>query len=186
MLDGPVSGGARGADAGTLAVMVSGAKAAFDAVQPVLAAISSNVDYCGARVGDAQALKLINNAMNAGCRLATMEIVAMGRKMGLSLQTMIDVLNLGSGRNRMSKMLFLAMLAWKPRADFALSLMLKDVTRATELGMQCGAPMLIANIVRSLLQVGVNTLGEAAKIDDMVQLIESMAGTQLLEPRPVA
>ena len=59
--------------------------------------------------------------------------------------------------------------------------MLKDVNLAVELGVKCRAPMLVTNVVRALLQVGINTLGEAAQIDEIVQLIETMAATRIIE-----
>ena len=181
MLDAPVSGGIRGAEAGTIAIMASGPKAAYEQVLSILNSISPNVDYCGNRIGNAQALKSINNAMNAGCRLATLEVVAMGKKMGLSLETMTEVLNKGSGRNRTSQIRLPAMLQGKRSSDFAMALMLKDVNLAVELGVKCRAPMLVTNVVRALLQVGINTLGEAAQIDEIVQLIETMAATRIIE-----
>jgi 3-hydroxyisobutyrate dehydrogenase len=70
-----------------------------------------NVLRCGNRVGDGQAMKLVNNLLSAGARLATLEIVAMGRKMGLPLASMTDVVNKGSGRNRTSKVMLQNMVA---------------------------------------------------------------------------
>lgn len=185
MLDAPVSGGVAGARAGTIAIMVSGPPEIFQKALPALHAISPNVDHCGARVGDAQALKLVNNVLSAGCRLATLEVVAMGRKMGLSLASMTDVINKGSGRNRTSMVMLPNLVGGKPSSSsFAMSLMLKDMNQAVQLGMQCGVPTTITNVVRGLLQIGVSTLGDQAQLEDVLGLIESMARTRIADDEP--
>jgi 3-hydroxyisobutyrate dehydrogenase len=182
LIDAPVSGGISGAAAGTIAIMVSGPDEACQRALPVLTAISQNVFRCSARVGDAQALKLVNNMLWAGSRMAMLEIVAMGRKMGLSLASVTHVLNKGSGRNRTSQVVLQNMVDGKPStARFALTLMLKDANQAVELGMQCGAPTPISNVARGLLQVGVSTLGDQAQLDDTIGLIESMARTRIAD-----
>lgn len=183
MLDAPVSGSPSTVTAGNSTVMVSGPYDLFERVAPIFSAITSNVIHCGARLGDAQAMKLVNNTMNAGCRLATLEVVAMGKKMGLSLDAMTDVVNKGSGRNSTSKTMLPALIEGRQSTQFALSLMLKDLNQGVALGMRCGAPMPIASVVRGLLQVGVNTLGESAQLEDVVGLIESMADVHIKEPQ---
>ena len=51
MLDSPVSGGPRGARAGTLATMVAGEHAAFERVKPMLQTLARNVFYVGDKPG---------------------------------------------------------------------------------------------------------------------------------------
>jgi 3-hydroxyisobutyrate dehydrogenase len=182
LIDAPVSGGISGAAAGTIAIMVSGPDEACERALPVLNSISNNVFRCGSRVGDAQALKLANNMLFAGSRLATLEIVALGKKMGLSLASMTQVLNIGAGRNRTSQVVLQNMVDGKPStAKFALTLMLKDANQAMELGMRYGVPTPISNVVRGILQIGVSTLGSQAQLDDTVGLVEAMAHTQIAD-----
>ena len=64
-LDSPVSGGVRGAEAGTLALMVSGAKAFYEDMLPVFAAIGKNPFYLGEAPGLGQTMKLTNNYLSA-------------------------------------------------------------------------------------------------------------------------
>jgi 3-hydroxyisobutyrate dehydrogenase len=182
VIDAPVSGGVSGAVAGTITIMVSGAEDSFQKVLPVLNAISSNVVRCGNRVGDAQAMKLVNNLLSAGARVATLEIVAMGKKMGLPLASMTDVINKGSGRNRTSKVVLPNLSDGKPAtSNFTMSMMLKDMNQAVQLGMNCGVPTTITNIVRGLLQIGVSGLGEKAQLEQVTDVIESMAKTRLVD-----
>jgi 3-hydroxyisobutyrate dehydrogenase len=182
LIDAPVSGGISGAAAGTIAIMVSGPDEACERALPVLNAISHNVFRCGERVGHAQALKLANNMLFAGSRLATLEIVALGKKMGLSLASITQVLNRGAGRNRTSQVVLQNMVDGKPStAKFALTLMLKDANQAMELGMRYRVPTPISNVVRGLLQIGVSTLGSQAQLDDTIGLVEAMAHTSIAD-----
>lgn len=183
MIDAPVSGSVSAAVAGTITIMASGPDDAYERALPLLMAISPNVFRCGSRVGDGQAMKLVNNMMSAGCQLATVEVVAMGRKMGLSLKELTHVINKNSGRNRTTKIMLQTLVDGKSSASsFAMSLMLKEMNQAIALGMKCDAPMFITSIVRALLQIGVNTLGETAQLEEILGLIGSMAGTKITSP----
>ena len=81
-LDSPVSGGVGGAEKGTLAVMVSGPRADFEAVKPALDVIGK-VFFIGEKPGSAQTMKLANNLLSATAVVATSEAVVMGVKSGL-------------------------------------------------------------------------------------------------------
>jgi 3-hydroxyisobutyrate dehydrogenase-like beta-hydroxyacid dehydrogenase len=75
-LDCPVSGGVSGAEKGTLAVMVSGPRADFEALKPVLDVIGK-VFFIGTKPGSAQTMKLANNFLSATAMVATSEAVVM-------------------------------------------------------------------------------------------------------------
>jgi 3-hydroxyisobutyrate dehydrogenase len=179
LIDAPVAGGTAAAQAGQVAIMRSGAQEACDRADPILRTISANVFRCGDGVGDGQAMKLVNNVMNGALRLATLEVVAMGRKMGLSLATLIDLLNKSTARNRITVHMLPAVNEGRSATNFALPLMVKDVQQAIALGKKAGAPMPIGSITLALLQIGVNTLGEQAKLEEVVDLVQSQAGTRL-------
>ncbi|MBB3181042.1 3-hydroxyisobutyrate dehydrogenase [Variovorax sp. Sphag1AA] len=183
MMDAPVSGGVVGAASGTITIMASGTQADHDRALPVLKAISSNVFRCGARVGDGQAMKLVNNLLSAGCRLAALEVVALGRKLGLSLAAITDAINSGPACNRTTKVTLQGIVDGKAAvSNFAMALMLKDISQSIQLGKVCGVPTTLANIVRGLLQIGVSTLGKDVQFDRVMGLIESMAGTRIVDP----
>ena len=93
-LDSPVSGGVHGAEAGTLAVMVSGPRAEFDACAPVFEAIG-RATFISEKPGAAQTMKLVNNLIAAASLAVTAEAMVMGVKAGLDAQGMIDVLERG-------------------------------------------------------------------------------------------
>ncbi|MFM0487662.1 NAD-binding protein [Paraburkholderia graminis] len=181
MMDAAVSASPHIVASGGATLMVSAPDAVFERALPALRAITATIYRCGSRVGDGQAMKTVNNAMNAGCRLGTLEVVAAGRKAGLSLASMTDFLSRSEARNQTTEKMLPALVEGRASTNFALSLLLKDVTQAVSLGVSNRVPMPLTTIVRSLLQIGVNTLGDNAQLEDMVGLIESMAGTRMAD-----
>ncbi len=180
LIDAPVSGGPAGADAGTIAIMAGGPVEVFEKVKPIFESISPNVIHCG-DIGNGHVVKLVNNTIAASSRLATLEAVAMGRKYGLSLDLMTEVINKSSGQNSTSLNALPKMLKGEPTSNFGLALMLKDVGLATQLGAKCGAPMFIANLVRGMLQTSVHDYGEDANMDATIPAIETAADMKFLD-----
>jgi 3-hydroxyisobutyrate dehydrogenase len=178
LIDAPVSGGTRGAVAGTIAIMVGGPLEAFEKVKPILEAISPNIVHCGG-VGNGHVVKLVNNTIAACNRIGMLEAVAMGRKYGLSLQTMSDVINKASGRSGATERVLPAIIEGKASTNFQMGLMLKDVSLATQLGIDCGAPMFLGNVVRGLLQHAVADRGLGANLDEIISVVEKMAETKI-------
>ncbi|WP_417725155.1 NAD(P)-dependent oxidoreductase [Salipiger sp.] len=180
LIDAPVSGGVSGAAAGTIAIMVSGSRDSYDRVLPILHAISPNVHYTGGGIGAAQAVKIVNNTMSAGCRIATLEAAAMGRRMGLSLATIAEVVNANSGRNRTSLNTLPEIIEGRsPSANMAMALMLKDLNLSVGLGKQLGTPMIVTNVASEVLQIGVNARGPDTRLSEIIDLVQDMAGTTL-------
>ena len=179
MFDAPVSGAMATALAGTISIIASGPSEAFDRALPVLRSISTNVFHCGERVGNGQTMKAINNMMNAACRLATLEAVAMGRKYGVSLRALTEALNHSTGRNYTTQGMLPNIAEGRTSTKFALALQVKDMNQAMQLGIDREVPLPIASIARGLLQIGLNTLGPDAQLEQMIGVIESMAGTRL-------
>lgn len=180
MMDAPVSGTPAAAAAGECSVLVSGHASALDRAMPLLRAISHKVLHCGSQVGDAQATKLVNNAINTGCRLATLEMAALGTKCGLDLASITDALNSGMGRNRPSQLMLTALVQGRPSTNFALKHVLKDMNQALQMGMERSVPMPISGAARGLVQIGCNLLGATAALEDVVGLVQTLSATRLV------
>ncbi|MBI1736962.1 MAG: NAD(P)-dependent oxidoreductase [Candidatus Rokubacteria bacterium] len=98
-VDAPVSGGVRGAAAGTLSVMVAATTPVFERVKPLLEEIGKNVFHVGREPGQGQAMKLVNNMLSATTLAATAEAMVVAAKAGLAPKLALDVLNSSSGRS---------------------------------------------------------------------------------------
>lgn len=97
--DGPVSGGVAGARAATIAFMFGGPAQVLDEHRAVFDALAGNVFHVGDEAGHGQAMKLVNNVLSASALAASSEAMSLGRAYGLDLSTMLDVVNVSSGRN---------------------------------------------------------------------------------------
>ncbi|AKN18113.1 3-hydroxyisobutyrate dehydrogenase [Mycobacterium haemophilum] len=95
-LDAPVSGGVKGAVAGTLAFMVGGAESAVQRARPVLEPMAGKVIHCGA-AGAGQAAKVCNNMVLAVQQIAISEAFVLADKLGLSAQSLFDVITGATG-----------------------------------------------------------------------------------------
>ena len=95
-LDAPVSGGVKGADAGTLAFMVGGTDEAFLAAQSVLQPMAAKVIHCG-DTGSGQAAKVCNNMVLAVQQIAIGEAFVLAEKLGLQAQALFDVITGATG-----------------------------------------------------------------------------------------
>ncbi len=96
-LDAPVSGGVVGAENATLAFMVGGDAADFEAARPVLEAMGRRVVHCG-EAGLGQAAKVCNNMILAVSQIAVAEAFVLGERLGLSHQALFDVASNASGQ----------------------------------------------------------------------------------------
>ncbi|GAT05682.1 3-hydroxyisobutyrate dehydrogenase [Mycolicibacterium fortuitum] len=95
-LDAPVSGGVKGASAGTLAFMVGGEDEAVERARPVLEPMAGKIIHCGGS-GTGQAAKLCNNMVLAVQQIAVGEAFVLAEKLGLSAQSLFDVITGATG-----------------------------------------------------------------------------------------
>jgi 3-hydroxyisobutyrate dehydrogenase-like beta-hydroxyacid dehydrogenase len=156
-LDSPVSGGVRGAEAGTLALMVSGAKAFYEDMLPVFAAIGKNPFYLGEAPGLGQTMKLTNNYLSATANIATAEAMVMGVKAGLDPKIMVEVFNASSGRND-STMNKVPNSILNRRFDKSMKqrLLYKDVRLCMAEAEALDMPMWLGNAVKQVLAFAVS------------------------------
>lgn len=97
-LDAGISGGAAAAEKGTLTIMAGGDAEALAEIGWVLEPISAQVHHLGP-AGAGHTAKLLNNFLNAVSLAATAEVMVAGRRAGLDLTHLLDVINHSSGVN---------------------------------------------------------------------------------------
>lgn len=185
-VDAGVSGGAAAAEQGTLAIMAGGSEAALAAVADVLAPIASRVFHMGAS-GAGHSTKLLNNFLNAIALSATAEVMIVGRRAGLDLERVLEVLNVSSGVNFATQKRFPSIV----KGDYLEGgltgrLMMKDVLLYVEHARELRVPSL--NAAGPLASFGLaNQLGYADAISNrVVDAIGEIAGGVVVhdgEPR---
>ena len=181
--DAPVSGGIRGAEQGTLAIMTGGPEALWPEIEPLLAHIGKPF-YMGETPGAGQVAKLANNLLSLAAIATTAEAMTLAIKAGLDPARMIEVLNAGTGANSATRD------KW-PRAvlprtfDFGFSaqLSLKDTRLALDEAAAMGVPLPTGERLAALLDRTLAAYGDDADFTAMAKVVEADAG---LDPdRPV-
>ncbi len=184
-LDSPVSGGDRGATAGTLSLMVSGPKDVYAAVQPILEVIGKKSFYIGSGAGMGQTVKVANNFLSATSNLSTAEALVMGTKSGLDPQTMLDVINVSSGRNNATEDKYPTFVMPRDFRSMRTELSLKDITLFNDEAEVQGVPTWVGGAVRQFLT---HAVGQGRGNDpsiSLITMIEDWAGVEV-KPGPAA
>ena len=182
-LDAPVSGGVAGARAGTLAIMASGPRAAFETVEPVITLLG-RVFHVGEQPGLGQTLKLANNLMSQAAIAITAEALALGVKAGLDPQLMLDVINVSSGRNTASADKFPKHVLTRGfDFGFTTGLALKDVRMCLDEAALLGVPMSVGRSVGELLSRTQEEFGAESDCTCVARVVESRAGCEISPKR---
>ncbi len=103
MLDAPVSGGDKGAIAGTLSIMVGGTAEAFDRARPILEAMGKTIVHVG-DAGAGQVVKACNQVVVALVIEAVAEGLLLGAKAGVDPERIVEVLQGGLASTRVLEM----------------------------------------------------------------------------------
>jgi 3-hydroxyisobutyrate dehydrogenase-like beta-hydroxyacid dehydrogenase len=178
-IDSPVSGGVRGAEQGTLAVMVSGPRADIAVLEPALKVIGK-IFILGERPGLGQTMKLVNNVLSAAAMASTAEAMVTGVKAGLDPRQMLEVINAGTGRNTATEDKFTkAILPGTFDLGFAAGLMLKDVKLFLAERESLGVPTDVIESVARLFQATCDECGADADISAVVLPVEKRAGVKV-------
>lgn len=97
LVDAPVSGGVRGAEAATLSIMASGPAEALERALPMLDVLGAQTHRLGDRAGAGQAAKLANQVMMAVAIAGSYEGLALARSYGVPDELVIPAVGGGTG-----------------------------------------------------------------------------------------
>jgi 3-hydroxyisobutyrate dehydrogenase len=100
-LDAPVSGGVARAERGDLLIMAGGPQDLFEELRPALDAMGSSVVHCGPRVGDGQAVKLVNQLLCGVHIAAAAEALAYAESLGLDPRFVFETIRHGAANSFM-------------------------------------------------------------------------------------
>ncbi len=179
LIDAPVSGGTTGAEAGTLAIMLSGDEAACREVRPALDAVGKNHFYLGAKPGAAHLMKLINNTIMATTTMASFEGLVLGAKAGLDAQTMLDVIKVSSGQSfAISNKIQQCVVDRSFPHRFATALLDKDVRLCLSEGERLGVTMPVSQQARQFIAFGLSQGYADLDFGHLIKILEGWAGAQ--------
>jgi 2-hydroxy-3-oxopropionate reductase len=151
MLDAPVSGGDKGAIAGTLSIMVGGSATGFERAQPVLGAMGKTIVHVGPS-GAGQVAKVCNQVVVAVVIEAVSEALVLGAKAGVDPTRIVEVLQGGLAATKVLDMRGQNMLGGTFDPGFRIRLHLKDLKNALDLAREAGVVLPATAEVEQLMQ----------------------------------
>ena len=178
MLDAPVSGGDKGAIAGTLSIMVGGDKEAFAQCLEVFQAMGRKIVHVG-EIGAGGYTKLANQIMVALQLEAMAEGLVLGAKAGVDPALMVEAIGAGLARCGVLEVRAPTVLEGNFDPGFMIRLHLKDLRLALEAGHTLGVPLPVTAVVREMY----NALQVAGKGEwdhsAIILLLEDLAKVQV-------
>ena len=145
-LDAPVSGGQAGAENGVLTVMCGGVQATFDKARPVIDAYARMVGLMGP-AGSGQLTKMVNQICIAGLVQGLSEGIHFGKKAGLDIEKVIEVISKGAAGSWQMENRYKTMNEAKYDFGFAVDWMRKDLGICLEEANRNGAKLPVAALV---------------------------------------
>ena len=140
MLDAPVSGGDKGAIAGTLSIMVGGEEEMFKRCMPIFQALGKTIVHVG-ESGAGQVVKACNQIVVALIIEAVSEALVLGSKAGVDPAKILQVLNGGLAANRVIELRGASMLEHDFAPGGRIKTHHKDMGIILELGRRYGVSL---------------------------------------------
>lgn len=155
-VDAPVSGGVKGAEDGTLTLMMGGEEGVIARCRPLFEAIGKTLRHVGP-VGAGQVAKACNQMIIAGTMLACAEALALCRKSGIDPLPVREALLGGAARSFVLENHAKKMIDGTFAPGFRAALMLKDLKLAANAGSGVGCFLPLTALAGQMMQALCNT-----------------------------
>jgi putative dehydrogenase len=167
LLDCPVSGGVVGASAGSLTIMGSGPKAAFERARPVLETLGGKVFHVGERPGQGAMVKTVNQLL-CGVHIAAMaEAFSLAGKAGIDRALLLDILSGSAASSWMLRDRGPRLLEEEPPVTSAVDIFVKDLGIVLDAGSASHAALPLAAAAHQMF-LAASGLGHGATDDSQV------------------
>ncbi len=175
LIDSPVSGGRLKAEDASLALMVGGEDTVVKENEDVLKAMGSNLFHVG-KVGQGQAMKLINQIMVSANIVSVAEAMVMAEKLGINLQTVYDVITRSSGTSEVLQRMGPSMIARDFVPKVTVDILIKDTGIIMDTVRALEIPLPVSSTVYQVYRMARGRgLGQKDAIS-VFQLLEEFAG----------
>ena len=182
LMDAAVSGGVKGAQAGTLTLMVGGGEAGFERLKPLLAHFGKNIFHCGAS-GMGMLFKVVNNMLSHVNLAALTEAMALGVAAGADPDLLCDVIAVSSGRSRqVEDRLRKHILPGEFTPGMTTNLATKDSDLCLELARELRVPTFIASATHHIYEMAIQKGYGADEYASLIKLWEEWLDIEVRSP----
>jgi 3-hydroxyisobutyrate dehydrogenase-like beta-hydroxyacid dehydrogenase len=180
LLDCPVSGGVKGAQAATLSIMVGGPAAALERARPLLEVLGRTITHIGDH-GAGQVAKACNQIVQVVNIQGIAEAMLFARAQGVDPQVMLTAISAGFAGSKMLDLMGPKMAARDFAAGIEARLHQKDygliVAMAREAGLGMPAVALVAQQLDRLVEQGWGQLDTSALMKVLEAAQPAQTGT---------
>jgi 3-hydroxyisobutyrate dehydrogenase len=174
-VDAPVTGSSPKAEAGTLTIMCGGADADVERARPLFEVMGEKIVHAG-EAGQGQAVKVLSQGVTAVNCATLAQAIAVGRREGLDLEALLEVMTGGSADSTMRQLKGRPMLEHDYAPLFRLEHMLKDVLLCLEESRTAGASFPFVALAGELYSAGVGRGLGQEDFSAVLEVVEGLMG----------
>lgn len=179
-LDAPVSGGDKGAIAGTLSIMVGGSAGAFERAKPLFEAMGKTIVHCGGP-GAGQTVKLCNQIAVAVNIAGLSEALVLGAKQGVDPAKILEVLGGGLAGSKVLDARGPGMIAGNFQPGFRIDLHRKDLGNVLGTARASATSLPVTAVVSQLMDAVSANGGGDLDHSALLTVIEQLANAKVSE-----
>lgn len=177
MLDAPVSGGPKGALAGSMTMVIGGEAEDLARAMPLLEAMSAKRVHVGPN-GAGHITKLVNNLLCGAHLVLLGEAMELIEQAGLEVETVFSGINAGSGRSGVSEVNLPNWIANGAfDSGFSIGLMRKDLRLAAQLMDELSIAPSLARAVAGVWAASAASLPDSEDFNRIVTLRSQQHGS---------
>jgi 3-hydroxyisobutyrate dehydrogenase len=178
-LDAPVSGGAGGAAAGSLVLMVSGPDEVFEECKEALLAVGSNTMKVGNEIGVGQVVKAANQLLVTVHFVAMSEAMVLGTKAGADPEILYEVIRKSAGNSWLFENKMPTILEGDFGTRGALDIQIKDIDICLKTGKEFNVPLYTSAACREVF-IWANAMGFGRDdASSVIKMFEKVAGVEV-------
>jgi 3-hydroxyisobutyrate dehydrogenase-like beta-hydroxyacid dehydrogenase len=170
-----VTGSSPKAEAGTLTIMAGGAEADVARARPLFEVMGEKIVHAG-EAGQGQAVKVLSQGVTAVNCATLAQAITVGRRMGVDLGALLDVMTGGSSDSTMRALKGQAMVDREIPVLFKLEHMLKDIDLCLEESRGAGASFPFAGLAGELYSAGVGRGLGQQDFAAVLEVVEALTG----------
>ena len=178
VVDAPVSGGAPGATAGTLTMMVAAQREVFDRTKEVLQSVGEHIYHVGEEIGTGQTVKACLAVLTGVTYAGIFETLALGVKAGVKPETLCEVIDTSVVGSFLFRDTAQNILERKFVGQSRIGTMYKDLGIAKALGRECGVPLFTLSSAAEWFQAGISVNPDESNWA-IIKIFEDMLGIEV-------
>lgn len=172
-IDGPLSGGPKGARGGTMTMVIGGPAESIESIRPVLELLTGKTVHVGSS-GSGHATKIANNLLCAANLAIVSEMARLADSQGVSLEKLLEGVNAGSGRSGVSEVNFpLWILDGQYNSGFTMGLMRKDVGLAVSLAERTALDLPGTRAIAAIWEASREAIPDTADFNEIYKFEKS-------------